>query len=197
MKKIYILSILFLLLISCNSGEKISSDEYLVINKAIGHILQPYGTTFTDTEELNEIAREYNIDITRISQEDSKKINEIISSRRGYEFAVVDTLAETDAKSGKYTFDLKIDSLIPSVEKLPKAVMNSEMLRFPENYTRVKTVNNPENFLGKIKLERVIFNDAKNKAMIFYTKCKKMNNKECSFNTISLIKEHNEWYIRH
>lgn len=79
MKKIYTLST-FLLLISCNSGEKISSDEYLVINKAIGHILQPYGTTFTDTEELSEIAREYNIDVTRVSQEDSKKLMK--SSRR-------------------------------------------------------------------------------------------------------------------
>lgn len=168
-----------------------------MINKAIGHILQPYGTTSTDTEELNEIAREYNIDVTRISQEDAKKINEVISMRRGYEFAVVDTLAETDTKSRKYTYDLKIDSLIPSVEKLPKAVMNSEMLLFPENYSRVKTINKAENFLGKIKLERVIFNDAKDKAMIFYAKCKKMNNKECSFNIIILGKKHNEWYIRH
>lgn len=196
MRKIYFLLIISILT-SCNSGEKISSEEYLVINKAIGHILQPYGTTSTNTEELNEIAREYNIDVTRISQEDAKKINEVISMRRGYEFALEDTLSEADSKSGKFMYEMKFDSIIPSKEKLPKTVMDSSMLRFPENYTRVKTINNPENFLGKIKLERVIFDKSNEKAMVFFTKCKKMENKECIFGTISLIKTHNEWFIRH
>ncbi|MGO4708232.1 hypothetical protein AB4Y90_03750 [Chryseobacterium sp. 2TAF14] len=182
---------------SCQS-DRISSEEYLVINKAIGHILQPYGiVAFDNTKEFNDIVKNNGINPSHMSQEDLKKLNEIVSMRRGYEFAIEDTLAETDTKSGKYTYDLRSDSIVPIKEKISKTVMDSAMLRFPENYIRVKTIRNPETFLGKIKLERVIFDESKEKALVFYTKCKKMENKECMFNTISLIKKHNEWYIRH
>lgn len=71
MKKIYLLSTLFLLFINCSDG--ISKDEYAVLNETVDEILKPYGMTHLSQDEMNEIAANNGIDLNRTMSEKMQK----------------------------------------------------------------------------------------------------------------------------
>lgn len=198
MKNIYILAVLLAFLTSCNSGKTVSKEEYDVLNKAINHALQPHGVVLTTSEELNEIAQRYNIHLSSMNEKDSEIINRVVAEKRRYEFALSDTLLEVSStQDNKYDRIIKLDSLKPALEKLPLAAINSSILKFPEGYKRIskKSDLNPNGeFLGKLKFERVIFDQSGEKAIVNYLKCKNIDDTICSSYTIRLEKSHNEWY---
>lgn len=198
MKNIYIFAAFLTLFTGCNSGKTVSKDEYEVLNKAINHILQPNDVVLTSYEELKEIAQRYKIHLSSISEKDREIINRVVAEKRGYEFALSDTLLEVSStQENKYNRILKIASLTPAHEKLPLAAINSSTLKFPDGYKRIskKSDLNPYGkFFGKLKFERVIFDQSGDKAIVNYMKCTNIDDTLCSTYTISLYKYQNNWY---
>lgn len=198
MKKISILAVLFTFLTSSGQGKSITEDEYEVLNKAIDHAIQPLGFVLTSSEELDEIALRYNINLSNLSEKDNKVINKVLAEKRRYEFALSDTLLEVSTHNKKYSRAIERDSIKPMAEKLPLTIMDNNMLKLPEGYKRIskKSDQNPNGqFIGSIKIERVIFDQSAKKAIVRYTKCENLDDTLCDSYIVRLKKMKNEWYI--
>lgn len=196
MKKIYTISTLFLLLISCNN-DGISKDEYALLNESISEILKPYGMTHLSQDEMNEIAANNGIDLNQtMSEKDAKIIEDAIAMRRKFEFAISDSIESSSASSNVYRSLLELDSIVPEKENLKATTLDLTKIRFPENYEKVEKPSENGEFLGKITLSRPIIDKSGEKAIIYYQKCKNITGNDCIPRFIRFRKIHNEWVKR-
>lgn len=153
MKNLYIIISLILLFTSCSDG--VSKDEYAILNEAVDEILKPHGMAFLSQEEMNEIAANNGIDLTgTMSEKDAKIIYDAVAERRKFEFAILDTLRQSDIKA--YQSILDLDSITPSQENLVQAPLDLNKITLPEHYEKVEKPSGQGEFLGKIILSRAI-----------------------------------------
>lgn len=197
MKNYFILIFLLIIVTGCNPGKNISKEEYAVLNRAVNHILQPYGMTITTSAELDHIAKNNNVDLSNIPHKDAETMSKSINESKGYEFMISDTLFDVSATSGKYEWHEKIDSIKPVMEKIPSAVMTPGNIKFIDGYTRItKKSEQKGEFIGKIKVGRVIFDESGKKALVDYTKCNNIDGTDCNYHIIRLRKIDDEWIVR-
>ncbi len=199
MKNIYILLFVTVLLMGCDSSKKVSKEEYSALNEALSQILQPYGMTFTKPGELEEIAKEHNINLnSTMSEKQGDLIRKSIAERRGgYEFSISDTLFDVASTDIRYDFYLKIDTIELERKEFPSALIKQYKLVIPENYKIItKKEDRKGKFVGSIKLGRVLFDKSEKKAIVGYIKNDSIDGKNNNLQFVRLRKLRGEWVAK-
>ena len=198
MKKLLFPILLFLTILSCNSDKKVSSEEYLVLNKSINEILRPMGMTFFDsTEQFNEIARQNGVTTSNITERESKILEKAVGEKNGFQFMIADTLSEISSKDPEFLARTVFDSIKPAKEKLPSAIFYQTEMKFPEYFEKLNEVTaNKDKFLGKITISRVIFDKSKEKAVVRYIVSETGKQSDNLPRFMVLKKYKDEWIIK-
>ena len=191
-KKTFTLSIplLFIILIySCKPSDKISEEDYKIINVILKERIKPSIDKYFLSEDLQKYKKN-NLD------EDIKIIDSIINTRKYY-FKLSDTLYSINLNKKKYK-DI-ISSSYVFFHNNQKYNINlkfdKKKVKYNSNTIEVETEKKKdEKYIGSYRISRIIFNKQDNRAVVEL----KIDDKQSLFegDKIFLLEKNNEkWKI--
>ena len=163
-KKTFTLSIplLFIILIySCKPSDKISEEDYKIINVLVKERIKPSIDKYFLSEDLKKYKKN-NLD------QDIKIIDSIINTRKYY-FKLSDTLYSINLENKKYK-DIISGSFVffPNNQNYNIPLkFDKKKVKYNSNTIEVETEKNrDENYIGSYRISRVILNKHDDRAVV-------------------------------
>lgn len=195
MKKTLIwLFFLLLSVVSCNKSaiDKISREEYLVINAALNSVLKSSLTP--NSLEYEEIAKAEGLYGRSWSEKDLEKFQKTFELKKMPEFSLSDTLFAVSAENPVFQVLLNSRNLKAEHSNLSQQILDSARIFTPDNYTKTnKEVAKNRTFVGKFQFGRIIFDRSGEKALVPFYYWKEKNSAQKKESVIFMKKEKNSW----